>query len=284
MAYSKAVLDHFDNPRNVGSLDKTKDNVGTGLVGAPECFHGDTLFLTPLRHYISFRDALEMNRLINALSYNIKENKFEIKTAKVITTGEKELHCFTVDAREIWVTEDHEFLTHDGYVKMKDIDEHTFVKGVHVNHTVDHDEYHSGNKLITRLDVEPKVEECYTLQVEENNNYIVATDFEHDHHTGIIAKNCGDVMKLQIEVDENEKIIDAKFKTFGCGSALAASSLATEWVKEKYVDEALEIKNTQIVDILSLPPVKIHCSVLAEDAIKAAIADYRKKKEIRNNQ
>ncbi len=90
-------------------------------------------------------------------------------------------------------------------------------------------------------------------------------------------------MKLQIEVDENDKIIDAKFKTFGCGSALAASSLATEWVKDRYVDEALEIKNTQIVDILSLPPVKIHCSVLAEDAIKAAIADYRKKQEIRNN-
>ena len=285
MAYSKAVLDHYDNPRNVGSLDKTKDNVGTGLVGAPECFYGDTLFMTPLRHYISFRDAFEMGRLINALSYNIEENKFEIKTAKVIPTGTKELHCIQVDARAIWVTEDHEFLTHDGYVKMKDIDEHTFIKGVHVNNTVDHDEYHSGNKLLTRrLDVDPVLDEGYTLQVEGNNNYIVATDFEHDHHTGIIAKNCGDVMKLQIEVDENDKIIDAKFKTFGCGSALAASSLATEWVKDKYVDEALEIKNTQIVDILSLPPVKIHCSVLAEDAIKAAIADYRKKQEIRNNQ
>ncbi len=283
MAYSKEVLDHFDNPRNVGSLDKTKDNVGTGLVGAPECFHGDTLFLTPLRHYISFRDALEMNRINKAITYNIKENKFEIKTAKVISTGKKELHCIVIDAREIWVTEDHEFLTHHGYVKMKDIDENTFIKGVHVNNTVDHDEYHSGNKLITRLDLDPIIDECYTLQVEENNNYIVATDFEHDHHTGIIAKNCGDVMKLQIEVDENDKIIDAKFKTFGCGSALAASSLATEWVKDRYVDEALEIKNTQIVDILSLPPVKIHCSVLAEDAIKAAIADYRKKQEIRNN-
>ena len=79
-------------------------------------------------------------------------------------------------------------------------------------------------------------------------------------------------------MDENDKIIDAKFKTFGCGSALAASSLATEWVKDRYVDEALEIKNTQIVDMLSLPPVKIHCSVLAEDAIKAAIADYKSKK------
>ena len=95
--------------------------------------------------------------------------------------------------------------------------------------------------------------------------------------TGLVgAPECGDVMKLQIQV-ENDKIIDAKFKTFGCGSAIASSSLATEWVKGKSVNEALEIKNTHIVDELALPPVKIHCSVLAEDAIKAAIDDYRRK-------
>ena len=91
------------------------------------------------------------------------------------------------------------------------------------------------------------------------------------------APECGDVMKLQIEVDENQKIIDAKFKTFGCGSAIASSSLATEWVKGKTVDEASMIQNTEIVKELSLPPVKIHCSVLAEDAIKAAIKDYKSK-------
>ena len=94
------------------------------------------------------------------------------------------------------------------------------------------------------------------------------------------APECGDVMKLQIEVDENEKIIDAKFKTFGCGSAIASSSLATEWVKGKSIDEASTIQNTHIVEELSLPPVKIHCSVLAEDAIKGAIDDYRKKNNI----
>lgn len=95
--------------------------------------------------------------------------------------------------------------------------------------------------------------------------------------TGIVgAPECGDVMKLQIKV-ENERIVDARFKTFGCGSAIASSSLATEWVKGKSLDEAMEIKNTQIVQELSLPPVKIHCSVLAEDAIKSAIADYKKK-------
>jgi nitrogen fixation NifU-like protein len=96
--------------------------------------------------------------------------------------------------------------------------------------------------------------------------------------TGIVgAPECGDVMKLQIQVDENDRIVDAKFKTFGCGSAIASSSLATEWVKGKTLDEALEIKNTEIVNELALPPVKIHCSVLAEDAIRAAIADLKKK-------
>ena len=97
--------------------------------------------------------------------------------------------------------------------------------------------------------------------------------------TGLVgAPECGDVMKLQIKV-EDEKIVDAKFKTFGCGSAIASSSLATEWVKGKTLDEALAIQNTEIVKELSLPPVKIHCSVLAEDAIKAAIKDYRKRQD-----
>jgi len=99
--------------------------------------------------------------------------------------------------------------------------------------------------------------------------------------TGLVgAPECGDVMKLQIKVDEDENIIDAKFKTFGCGSAIASSSLATEWVKGKSIDEANTIQNTNIVEELSLPPVKIHCSVLAEDAIKGAIHDYRTKNGI----
>jgi nitrogen fixation NifU-like protein len=96
--------------------------------------------------------------------------------------------------------------------------------------------------------------------------------------TGLVgAPECGDVMRLQIEVDENNVITDAKFKTFGCGSAIASSSLATEWLKGKTVDEALTIDNMDIVEELALPPVKIHCSVLAEDAIKSAINDYRVK-------
>jgi nitrogen fixation NifU-like protein len=96
--------------------------------------------------------------------------------------------------------------------------------------------------------------------------------------TGLVgAPECGDVMRLQIEVDDNQVITDAKFKTFGCGSAIASSSLATEWLKGKSIDAALAIDNMEIVEELALPPVKIHCSVLAEDAIKAAINDYRVK-------
>lgn len=96
--------------------------------------------------------------------------------------------------------------------------------------------------------------------------------------TGMVgAPACGDVMKLQIKVNEQGIIEDAKFKTYGCGSAIASSSLVTEWVKGKTVDQALEIKNSQIAEELALPPVKIHCSILAEDAIKAAVADYKAK-------
>ena len=99
--------------------------------------------------------------------------------------------------------------------------------------------------------------------------------------TGLVgAPECGDVMKLQIQVNpKTNEIVDAKFKTFGCGSAIASSSLATEWVKGKSIDKAMSIQNTEIVEELSLPPVKIHCSVLAEDAIKAAISDYKSRRE-----
>ena len=108
---------------------------------------------------------------------------------------------------------------------------------------------------------------------------------DEDVGTGMVgAPACGDVMKLQIRVNDEGIITDAKFKTYGCGSAIASSSLVTEWVRGKTLDQAMEIKNTQIAEELSLPPVKIHCSILAEDAIKAAIEDYRKKHEISMDQ
>nr|AAH92881.1 Zgc:110331 [Danio rerio]AAI65530.1 Zgc:110331 [Danio rerio] len=131
-----------------------------------------------------------------------------------------------------------------------------------------------------------------TLRTQSGYHKKVVDHYENPRNVGSLDKNaknvgtglvgapaCGDVMKLQVEVDEAGKIVNAKFKTFGCGSAIASSSLATEWVKGKSVDEALKIKNTEIAKELSLPPVKLHCSMLAEDAIKAALADYRLKQE-----
>ena len=119
------------------------------------------------------------------------------------------------------------------------------------------------------------------LEHYEHPRNVGAFDKEEDGiGTGMVgAPACGDVMKLQIKVNKEGVIEDAKFKTYGCGSAIAASSLVTEWVKGKTVDQALDIKNTQIAEELALPPVKIHCSILAEDAIKAAVADYKKKHE-----
>ena len=114
----------------------------------------------------------------------------------------------------------------------------------------------------------------------ENPRNVGKMDAEDpDVGTGMVgAPACGDVMRLQIKVNDNGVIEDAKFKTYGCGSAIASSSLVTEWVKGKTLDEAAGIKNTDIAEELALPPVKIHCSILAEDAIKAAIADYKQKK------
>jgi nitrogen fixation NifU-like protein len=118
----------------------------------------------------------------------------------------------------------------------------------------------------------------------ENPRNVGSMDKENkDVGTGLVgAPACGDVMKLQIKVGDEGVIEDAKFKTFGCGSAIASSSLITEWVKGKNIDEANKIKNTEIANHLALPPVKIHCSVLAEDAIKAAILNYKEKNESKN--
>jgi nitrogen fixation NifU-like protein len=112
----------------------------------------------------------------------------------------------------------------------------------------------------------------------ENPRNVGKFDIDETVGTGMVgAPACGDVMKLQIKVDEDGIIRDARFKTYGCGSAIASSSLVTEWVKGMHIDDAVNLKNSQIAEELALPPVKIHCSILAEDAIKAAVADYRAK-------
>ena len=115
----------------------------------------------------------------------------------------------------------------------------------------------------------------------ENPRNVGKFEIDETIGTGMVgAPACGDVMKLQIKVDENGIIRDARFKTYGCGSAIASSSLVTEWVKGMHIDDAVNLKNSQIAEELALPPVKIHCSILAEDAIKAAVEDYKKKHDI----
>ncbi|XP_030075453.1 iron-sulfur cluster assembly enzyme ISCU [Microcaecilia unicolor] len=138
--------------------------------------------------------------------------------------------------------------------------------------------------LLWRSRLFPELTESYHKKVvdhyENPRNVGSLNKDDKNVGTGLVgAPACGDVMKLQIEVDDSGKIVDAKFKTFGCGSAIASSSLATEWVKGKTVDQAMAIKNTDIAKELCLPPVKLHCSMLAEDAIKAALADYKLKQE-----
>jgi len=122
---------------------------------------------------------------------------------------------------------------------------------------------------------------AYSAQVVDHYEHprnVGKFDIDDTIGTGMVgAPACGDVMKLQIKVDENGIIRDARFKTYGCGSAIASSSLVTEWVKGMHIDDAIKLKNSQIAEELALPPVKIHCSILAEDAIKAAINDYRSK-------
>jgi nitrogen fixation NifU-like protein len=122
--------------------------------------------------------------------------------------------------------------------------------------------------------------DVYCMTVDGDANFAVVTKTSDRKHSGVIVHNCGDVLRLQLKINpETEIIEDAKAKTFGCGSAIASSSLVTEWVRGRTLSEAMLIKNTHIADELTLPPVKLHCSVLAEDAIKSAIADFRKKQE-----
>ncbi|KAH9424459.1 iron-sulfur cluster assembly enzyme [Dermatophagoides pteronyssinus] len=140
------------------------------------------------------------------------------------------------------------------------------------------------SSIITKILLTPSSSRLYHEKVidhYENPRNVGSLDKnDKDVGTGLVgAPACGDVMKLQVKIDENGKIIDARFKTFGCGSAIASSSLATEMIKGKTIDEALQIKNTNIAKELSLPPVKLHCSMLAEDAIKAAIKNYKVKRQ-----
>ncbi len=278
-SYHANVIDHYENPRNVGSLDAKARNVGTGLVGAPACFVGDTIIATADgKRRIKLKDITED---IPVWSYNIREKKFEIKLARSVFSGEKPVWKVTFNDGSFAIcTDDHKFLMRPSFeykensaiTKMEQIASFWgYINKGGVQRVESFVEYY----VVSReyIGKEP----TYTLQVEQNNNYVVLTNFTKNTQTGIIVKNCGDVMKLQIEVDDEGKIVDAKFKTFGCGSAIACSSLGTEWIKGRSIDEATEVKNKQLYDHLRLPPVKAHCAALLEDAIGAAVKDYKKK-------
>ncbi len=499
--YDKKVIEHFQNTKNVGSFKKDEPNVGTGLVGAPACFHGDTKIATADGSRIKSLKELFDNFKEQAFpvwSYNISLKEFEIKPAKVLYMGKKNLDKVSLNNDTYVIcTPDHKFLTktetklgtnyeyienekltsnisivpfkrninkrgyweirnsnkRDEYrniyafynkdVNLKGKDIHhidktktndsinnlkILTKKEHINeHRNDlkkdftpsypkdviekvllenidrceaanllnftHDElyksmifynigsrgkrynteeqkqnisermkvknpYHNftedqkiffakhvgkdngrwinvtneellraGNDLYkihnnltskiwinyakeNKLPQNPNIrfntsfsnfsklcieynhriktrefygiDDCYTLQVEQNNNYCIITKDTINIQDGIVVKNCGDVMKLQIKVDENDKIIDTKIKVFGCASAISSSSFSSDIIKNKSLDEALKITNKEIATALSLPPVKMHCSMLAEDAIKAAINDYKNKKNKTN--
>ncbi len=274
--YHKRVLDHYNNPRNVGSLDKTQKNVGTGLVGAPACFHRNTLIATaggPLsKGSTKIRELYKRKEKVPVWSFNISKHIYEIKWAIAIKTEKRKMVKLTFDdGGTVTCTKDHKFLTEKGYIENENLGRSGIVPF--------NRDSSDNQKIMSRESLEGEFD-CYNLQVEENNNYVVMTYVNQDIQTGICVKNCGDVMKLQIEVDpETDTIMDTKVKVFGCGSAIASSSYGSELIKGKTLDECTEVTNKDIARHLSLPPVKLHCSLLMEDAIKAAVLDYKKKQE-----
>ena len=281
--YHKRVIDHYENPRNVGSFNSKENNIGTGLVGAPACIHEDTM-IAVADGSVSVKKLYLENKIIQVWSYNKENDIYEIKNARVIKNDfKKPMKKIILDDNSFIIcTYDHKFL----------LKNHTYLEVKNINNNVSLVPF---KRMTTKRDVElcnnynhkiKKIEDlegefdCYDLQVEENNNFAVITKETKNIHNGIIIKNCGDVMKLQIKVNDSGKIVDAKFKTFGCGSAIASSSLATEWIKGKHINDANSLTNKDIAKHLNLPPVKLHCSMLAEDAIKSAIKDFEKNSKL----
>ncbi len=286
--YTEKLVNTFKNPKNVGSLDKNDPNVGTGLVGAPACFHQDTLVVTE-SGLKTLKEIYESDSILTVLSFNLVTKEYEYKNAKAVKLQPQLMYKVnfnenTDDKGSIICTLDHKFLIRDTllYIENEFITSQMsivpFKRRVKENKEVSfcngYKKY--GHNITSRESAD--IFDCYTLQVEENNNYIVIISGENDNmQRGIVVKNCGDVMKLQIKVDDKGNIIESKFKTFGCASAISSSSLATELIQGKNINEALQITNKDIADMLNLPPVKKHCSLLAEDSIKSAIDDYKRK-------
>ncbi len=278
MGYSKEVIDHYENPRNVGSFDKDGDDIGTGIVGAPACLHPDTLIaVADGRKYTSIKE-LSKESEVPVYSYDDEKGIIVKKATCIRKTGiDKKIVKITLDDEScIFCTPDHLLRTRSSINKWIKASE--LSSGLSLMPFYFKDEVKNYNHKVVSLELVEN-SDVYCMFVEDINNFAIITQTSKSHNTGVIVHNCGDVMKLQIKVKDGV-IKDAKFKTFGCGSAIASSSLITEWVKGMTIEKAMKIENKEIVKELSLPPVKIHCSVLAEDAIKAAIKDYQNKEVI----
>ena len=450
--YHQKVLDHYNNPKNVGSLNKDDKNVGTGLVGAPACIHKDTkIAVADGRRIMTVEDLYLENKIVQVWSYNINKHIYEIKDARIIKNSiKKPMKKIIFDDDSFLIcTDDHKFLLKNNkYLEVNNIKKTDSI--VPFKRSISKRGYWEIRKTdkeqIKEVENLDGVFDCYDIQVEENNNFAVITKETQDIHSGIIIHNCGDVMKLQIKVDDDGKIIDAKFKTFGClagnvkiatptgyiqikslsvgdivyawngkdiveneieeinhkwinytdllrfefegschfkficstdhiwwlssdkpveandlkvgdelihitenelrsrnniarsdwmrkkssdtmkllskkeitkksqlrglemdgnnvklydirlkeganvffagmvgthncGSAIASSSYVTTLIKDKNIDDAINVKNIEIAKELNLPPVKLHCSMLAEDAVKAAVNDYKSKQQ-----
>lgn len=284
--HGEKLMDRFKKIGATRSFDKTDKNVGTGIVGAPACFHGDTKIV--VRGVSGEPMLVKISEIVSpteVLSFNTVLQIFEYRLAVMVKRGIRSMDTVSFDTNtkdegSVVCTPDHKFLLGSGvYVQNSEITQEMGI--VPFKHKLNAQEMcHKGHTKyshhITHRESFGSYE-SYTLQVEENNNYVVVINSTPEMFRGIVVKNCGDVLKIQIKVDDNGNIIDSCFKTFGCVSAISSSSLGTELVVGKTLHEAMNIKNTEISSALALEPIKNHCSMLTEEGIKESVRDYLEK-------
>ncbi len=281
--HGEKLMERFKSINSTRSFDKNDKNVGTGIVGAPACFHGDTKIMTKsgLVKLSEFTGPTEV------LSFNQSKGEFEYKLAIPVKTAPRHMDTVyfdenTRDSGKVVCTRDHKFLIRETrvYLENSEITSDMTIVPFKQKVATDSELCHKGHTKyghkITRRESFGE-SYCYTLQVEENNNYVVVISETPEMFRGIVVKNCGDVLKIQIKVDDNGKIVDSCFKTFGCVSAISSSSLGSEIVLGKTLQEAMNVKNTEIATALALEPIKNHCSLLTEQGIKESVKDFLEK-------
>ena len=286
--YNEKVVNLFNNPKNIGKLDPKDPNVGSTMVGAPACFDGKTKVCLSDFTTKTFLELYEEGKNVEVMSFNLSSKQLEPKLAKCIKLEKQQMNAYKFSESDdiILCTSDHQFLTESlQYHKIQDIQE--FKMGI-IPSKFRKDKQSSccgykNDRFMYYHYVDYCREnigyfDCYTLQVEVNNNYLVAITDNDDITRFLVSKNCGDVLRLDIKV-ENNVIKDAKCKIFGCGSIFASSDHAIDLIKGKTIDEASQISNKIISKEIGLTPVKQHCSMLAEEAIKGAIDNYKLKQK-----